>query len=157
MLATSDLCDSRGDEVTVIELPWRHFGQVQRFGGAVATLKIHEDNALVREALSQPGGGRVLVVDGGGSFRCALLGGNLAAMAVSNGWAGVVIFGCVRDAKEIASSAVGVVALGTCPRRSNKAGTGQRDVPLRFGGALVRPGDHLVADEDGVIVGAALL
>ena len=106
----------------------------------------------MRAAVSEPGGGRVLVIDGGGSRRCALVGDKLAGLAASRGWAGLVVNGCVRDAAEIGGIDLGVRALGTTPVRSAKHGAGKRDVPVRLGGALIRPGDHLYADEDGVLV-----
>src|SRR5690606_22859401 len=122
------------------------------FGGPVTTVKVFEDNSLVRQALEEPGEGRVLVVDGGGSMRCALLGDQLAAMAQCNGWAGVVVYGCIRDSADIARIDLGVKALQTHPLRSVKKGVGERDVPVTFAGITIRPGDYLYADEDGVVV-----
>jgi regulator of ribonuclease activity A len=115
-------------------------------------VKAHEDNTLVRKALEEPGAGRVLVVDGGGSMRCAMLGGNLAEMAQNNGWAGVVVYGCVRDCRDLARAAVGIKALAAHPMKSAKRGEGQRDVPVTFGGVTFRPGEHLTADEDGIVI-----
>ena len=115
-------------------------------------MQCFEDNSLVRAALETPGAGRVLVVDGGGSQRTALLGGNLAALAVAHGWAGVVIDGCVRDVAELAACPIGIRALGTCPMPPAKRGAGQRDVPVRLQGVGVRPGDWLYADADGIVV-----
>jgi len=113
--------------------------------------------ALVKEAVEGPGDGRVLVIDGGGSRRRALLGDKLAAAAVSNGWAGVIIHGCVRDSRELNTMAIGIRALGAIPLRSDKRGKGERDVPIRFGGISFKPGDYVYADEDGVIVARAPL
>jgi regulator of ribonuclease activity A len=118
----------------------------------VSTVRCFEDNSRVKEAVESPGEGRVLVVDGGGSRRCALLGGNLGNAAVRNGWAGVIIHGCIRDSTELDRMDLGIRALGTMPRRSEKRGEGERDVPVRFAGATFRPGDFVYADEDGVVV-----
>jgi regulator of ribonuclease activity A len=121
------------------------------------TLKVFEDNSLVRESLEQPGEGRVLVIDGGGSLRCALLGGNLAALAEKNGWAGIVVFGAVRDTRELRAAKVGIKGLAPHPRKSDKRGQGQRDLPVTFGGVTFRSGEHLYADEDGVVVSVSAL
>ena len=150
--ATPDLCDEFGAEVRVAEPLFRDFGGVERFAGPIATLRVFEDNALVRQALEMPGEGRVLVVDGGGSLRSALVGGNLAALARDNGWSGLVVFGCVRDAAELASTPVGVKALHAVPRRSAKAGAGERGVPVAFAGVTFTPGAWLYADRDGIVV-----
>jgi regulator of ribonuclease activity A len=150
--ATPDLCDEFGAEVRVAEPLFRDWGGVERFAGPIATLRVFEDNALVRQALEMPGGGRVLVVDGGGSLRAALVGGNLAALAHQNGWSGVVVYGCIRDAAEIASTPVGVKALQAVPRRSARAGAGERGVPVAFAGVTFAPGAWLYADRDGIVV-----
>jgi regulator of ribonuclease activity A len=148
---TTDLCDAHED-LQVAEPVLRHFGGRARFSGPVSTLRVFEDNALVRAALEGPGAGRVLVVDGGGSLRCALLGDQLGVLAVRNGWAGVVINGCVRDTAELAALDLGVMALAAHPRRSVKRGEGERDVTLQFAGLRVAPGQQLYADEDGLIL-----
>jgi regulator of ribonuclease activity A len=153
---TTDLCDAH-EHVQVADPMLRHFGGLVRFAGPVTTLKIFEDNALVRSALAEPGMGRVLVVDGGGSLRCALVGDQIGDLAVRNGWAGIVIYGCVRDSVELGKLAIGIMALDTNPRRSVKRGEGQRDVPVRFAGVSFRPGQQLYADEDGLIVADAPL
>ena len=150
--ATPDLCDEFGAEVHVAEPVFRDFGGVEHFAGPIATLRVFEDNALVRQALEMPGGGRVLVVDGGGSLRSALVGGNLAALARENGWSGLVVYGCIRDAAEIAGTPVGVKALHAVPRRSAKAGAGERGVPVAFAGVTFTPGAWLYADRDGIVV-----
>lgn len=155
--ATTDLCDDHPDEARVVDPILRGFGGVAAFSGPIATVKAHEDNPLVREALGQPGNGRVLVIDGGGSLRCAMLGGQLAEMAVKNGWAGIVVNGCVRDTAELRRTAVGVKALATHPRKSGKKGEGSRDVAVTFGGMTFRPGEYLYADDDGVVVSARSL
>lgn len=150
--STPDLCDRHGDGVRVAEPVFRDFGGVRRFSGEVETLRVFEDNALVRSALDEEGKGRVLVVDGGGSLRTALVGGNLAALAARNGWSGIVVFGAVRDVAELAGADVGVKALAACPRKSGKTGAGQRAVPVAIAGVTVAPGDFLWADEDGVVI-----
>jgi regulator of ribonuclease activity A len=149
---TPDLCDQFGAEVQVAEPLFRDFGGVRRFAGAIETVRVQDDNVLVREVLSGEGRDRVLVVDGGGSLRCALLGGQLATLAQTNGWTGVVVNGCVRDCPELAATAIGVKALHTSPRRSEKTGAGQQNIPLQFAGVTLRPGSYLYADEDGLIV-----
>lgn len=153
---TADLCDAHDAAIEagalrVVPPLLRDFGGLARFAGPVTTLRVHEDNALVRASLETPGDGRVLVVDGGGSLRTALLGGNLGALAQDNGWAGVIVHGCVRDTVEIAACRVGVRALGACPRKPRKAGEGARDVPVAVCGVPVQPGDWCYADEDGVL------
>lgn len=148
---TTDLSDAHAD-AQVAEPLLRHFGGRRRFHGPIETLRVFEDNALVRAVLEGPGAGRVLVVDGGGSLRCALVGDQLAALAARNGWAGVVVHGCVRDSADLAAIELGVLALATNPRRSVKGGAGERGAELRFAGITLRPGQHLYADEDGVLV-----
>lgn len=151
-LRTTDLCDAYEDQVSVVEPMFQSFGGKPLFSGEISTIKCHEDNTPVRAAVQEEGRGRVLVVDGGGSRRCALLGDLLAAHAVKNGWAGVVVYGSIRDAAEMATMDLGVLALGTHPRRSVKREEGQRDIPVSFGGVTFVPGHFLYADEDGVIV-----
>jgi regulator of ribonuclease activity A len=154
---TADLFDDFGDRVRVCDPIFRDFGGHRRFCGPLATVKCFEDNSLVKAALDEPGGGRVLVVDAGGSLRCAMLGDRIAASAVENGWQGVLMFGCVRDSADIAVMSLGVKALGTNPRKSEKRGEGQRNIPVSFAGAYFRPGDHVYCDEDGVLVSAEAL
>lgn len=151
LTATADLCDTHGDAARVCQMAFRDFGQVVAFAGRVATVRCFEDNVRVREMVATPGQGRVLVVDAGGSPRCAMLGDNLAQMALDNGWAGVILYGCIRDAAVIATLPLGVKALGTHPRRSEKRGEGETDVPVSFGGVTFTPGDRVFADEDGVV------
>jgi regulator of ribonuclease activity A len=160
--ATCDLCDAHAAEVSLRVLPpvFDDFGARSRFCGPVSTVKCYEDNSLVKAALESAGvvdtphgpAGRVLVVDGGGSLRCALLGGNLGAAAARNGWAGVLIDGCVRDVAELAACEVGIRALAAVPRATVKRNEGQREVPVQVQGVWVRPGDWLYADEDGTVV-----
>lgn len=151
MTATADLLDEHGERAAVCLFPFRDFG-LPAFSGRVATVRSPEDNVLLRQRLEEPGEGRVLVVDGGGSTRCALLGDNLARLAIENGWAGVVINGCVRDAAALESLPLGVKALGTNPRPSEKSGVGEVEVPVEFGGVSFEPGALLYADPDGVVV-----
>lgn len=150
--ATTDLCDRYGDTARVLELVLCDYGGQRCFAGPVRTLRAYEDNTLVRTLLSEPGAGAVLVVDAGGSRRRAMLGDELGALAVKNGWAGLVIDGCVRDAAVLATLPLGIKALGTCPRKTDKRGQGLVDVPLRIGGIDLEPGALLVADADGVIL-----
>jgi regulator of ribonuclease activity A len=162
--ATADLCDifhpQNVDEITkgaprtvqIAEPIFRDFGGKIRFSGRAATIKCYENNPLVRAALEEPGEGRVLVVDGGGSKRCALLGDNIAAMGCKNGWSGIVINGCVRDTADLATFDFGVKALAPFPLKSAKRDPGLRDVPVSFAGVTVKPGDWVYADGDGVLV-----
>lgn len=150
--ATTDLSDAHPDATQVAEPMFRDFGGQRAFHGAIATVKLFEDNALVRSILETPGAGRVLVVDGGGSMRCALLGDQLAELAVRNGWAGVVVYGCIRDSEAIGQLPLGVKALATHPLKSIKRGEGQREIAVRFAGVHFRPGAWLYADGDGLIV-----
>ena len=151
-MKTCDLCDLHDAQVRVLELPLQDFGGRIAFNGMVSTVRAIEDNSRVREAVDEPGQGRVLVIDGGGSMRRAMIGDLLAAKAAENGWAGVLVFGAIRDSDAIATIALGVKALGTCPRKTDKLGAGERDVEVEFGGVRIRPGDWLCADEDGVVL-----
>ena len=149
---TPDLCDEFEGEVRVAEPLFRDYGGAGSFHGPIVTVRVFEDNVLVRETLETEGRRRVLVVDGGGSTRCALMGDRLAQFAYENGWAGVVINGCIRDSVEISKITVGVKALHAVPRRSAKEGIGERDVPVSFAGITFTPGHYLYADADGIIV-----
>ena len=151
-LKTTDICDAYPDDVAVAEPLLRHFGRRKRFQGPVTTLKLYEDNVLVRKAVEQPGNGRVLVVDGGASSRRALLGDILAGKAAANGWSGVIINGCIRDSVDIADIDLGVLALGTVPLKSRKHGDGEGDVSVHFAGLTFRPGSYVYADEDGLVL-----
>jgi regulator of ribonuclease activity A len=151
-IATADLCDRFGAEVRVAEPIFRDWGGARSFAGPIETVRVHEDNALVRAALETPGRGRVLVVDGGGSLRTALVGGNLAELAHANGWGGLVVHGCIRDAAEIAATPVGLKALNAIPRRSAGAGHGARGEVVTFAGVSFTPGEFLYADPDGIVV-----
>lgn len=159
--STCDFCDvHKGDaerDFRVMPPVFASFGGVATFAGRVSTVKCHEDNTQVKAAVESPGEGRVLVVDGGGSLRRALLGGNLAAAAARNGWAGVVVDGCVRDVAELNAAAVGIRALALMPLPTERKGAGQRDVPVHIQGVWVQPGDWLYADADGMVVSAQRL
>ena len=152
---TCDLFDRFKDDARYVLPGFRDFGAVTRFTGAVVTVKCLEDNSRVKELLATPGAGRVLVVDGASSLRCALMGDMIAASAVKNGWAGIVVFGAVRDAVVLGTLEIGIKALGTNPMRSVKRGEGVVDTPVAFGGVVFVPGDLLYADEDGIAVLAA--
>ncbi len=154
--ATCDLCDaSKGDtdgDFRVLPPVFHDFGGRIAFHGQVSTVRCFDDNSMVKAAVESPGQGRVLVVDGAGSLRRALLGGNLGAAAARNGWAGLVIDGCVRDLAELAACDIGIRALAPMPLPTERAGQGQRDVVLQLRGVWVRPGDWLYADADGIVL-----
>jgi regulator of ribonuclease activity A len=152
-LKTADLCDEHSGSASfqVAEPGFFDYGGRRSFSGPISTVRAPEDNTLVRKALEEPGQGRVLVVDGGGSRRCALVGDLLAALAQKNGWAGVVVNGCIRDAEEVGRTPIGVKALGTHPLKSGKRNEGQRDVEVRFAGVTFKPGHYLYADADGIV------
>lgn len=145
-----DLFDANEGVIVAADPVFASFGGVPAFYGPIRTIKCFEDNSLVAERVREPGDGAVLVVDGGGSKRCALLGDNLAAAAVENGWAGVLIYGCLRDVDELAAMALGVQALGAHPQRSVKRGGGERDQVVRFAGLTFAPDAWLYADANGV-------
>lgn len=156
LFSTPDLTDA-APEASVIELQFRDFGAHPCFAGRAVTIKCHEDNSLVKQAVAEPGEARVLVVDGGGSLRRALLGDMLAEEAARNGWSGLVINGAVRDVDEIAATSLGVKALGAMPLKTEKRGEGQRDIALHFGGARIAPGDYVYADNNGIVISAVPL
>jgi regulator of ribonuclease activity A len=150
--ATTDLCDAH-PEIQICDPVFLAFGGRPSFSGRMATLKVFEDNTLIKQAVESPGDGRVLVVDGGGSKRCGLVGGNLAASAAANGWAGIVVYGCIRDADELAEQPIGVRALAAFPRKSQRGlHSGQHGSPVIFTGVVFREGEWLAADADGVVV-----
>jgi regulator of ribonuclease activity A len=150
--STADILDAHPVEARVCELVLRQFGGVRAFAGPISTVRCHEDNVVLKGHLGEPGLGRVLVVDGGGSRRVALLGDIIAGLAATNGWAGVIVNGCVRDSVALRALDVGIKALGTNPRPSGKAGAGEIDVPVEFGGIVFEPGAMLYSDDDGVVV-----
>jgi len=155
--ATTDLCDDNAalledGRLAVLPPVFQHYGKHVRFSGRVSTLKVFEDNALVRSTLETPGNGNVLVIDGGASLRRALVGGQLALLAQDNGWAGIVVDGCIRDTDEINACEIGVRALAAHPQKSSKKGAGERNVRIHICGVAVHPGDWIYADADGVLV-----
>ncbi len=151
-IKTADLYDSCGDTLQVAAPVFRPFGRREAFGGPIATVKVFEDNTLVRANLETVGGGRVLVVDGGGSLRCALVGDRLAQLAIDNDWAGIIINGCIRDSKEIDAMTVGIMALATNPAKSDKRGEGVENVAVQFAGVTFTPDHYVYADADGIVV-----
>ncbi|WP_319460373.1 ribonuclease E activity regulator RraA [Micromonospora sp. RTP1Z1] len=152
LIPTADLYDRYDDTLGSCDIQLRQHGGVAAFAGPAVTVRCFEDNALVKAVLAEPGEGRVLVVDGGGSVHTALMGDLIAGSAVANGWAGVVINGAVRDVAALRALPLGVKALGTNPRKSAKTGVGERDVPLSFGNCVFHPGAEVHCDDDGVVV-----
>lgn len=151
---TCDLCDDHPDDVRVCEPLFATFGGRDTFGGQIVTVKCHEDNSRVKELLATPGQGKVLVVDGGGSLRCALLGDLIGESAVKNGWEGVIVYGCVRDVDALAGLDLGVQALASIPLKSVRKGVGEVDIAVTFGGVTFLSGEYVYADNNGVIVSA---
>lgn len=151
-MKTADLCDQYHQELQICEPILTSFGGKRQFSGPITTVKVFEDNVLVREALETVPEGSVLVVDGGGSKKCALMGDRLGDIAVSRGLAGVIINGCVRDSAELGEMEVGVLALAPMPLKSKKEGKGERDVTLEFGGVKWEPGHYAYVDEDGIVI-----
>jgi regulator of ribonuclease activity A len=149
---TADLCDEFSHELRICQQEFKSYGQKSRFSGPISTVRVFEDNVLVKEALESIPAGNVLVVDGGGSKRCALMGDRLGGIAQSRELAGVIIYGCVRDTVELGSLDTGILALGSNPLKSRKEGKGDRSIPVTFGGIDWKPGEYVYADEDGVIV-----
>ncbi len=164
-ISTCDLCDAHEAEfagghakqLRLLPDVYKSYGGKPSFHGQAHTLRCPEDNSRVREAVAQPGEGRVLVIDGGGMLRRALVGGNLAMMAAKNGWAGILVHGAVRDAAELRAASLGIKALALCPLRTDKRGLGDAGVPVMISGHLVQPGDWVYADEDGVLIAAVAL
>ncbi|MCO8165563.1 ribonuclease E activity regulator RraA [Pseudomonas sp. 21LCFQ010] len=154
---TPDLCDAYPEQVTALEPMFSNFGGRDSFGGQIVTVKCFEDNSRVKELVAQDGKGKVMVVDGGGSLRCALLGDMLAEQAAKNGWEGLLIYGCIRDVDVVAQTDVGVQALASHPMRSTRRGVGDVDVPVTFAGVTFHPGHYLYADNNGVIISASAL
>jgi regulator of ribonuclease activity A len=153
-VGTADLYDEYGEALQSCDLQLRQYGGRAVFSGPAVTVRCVDDNVLLRSVLTEPGDGRVLVVDGGGSLHTALMGDLIAGSGAGNGWAGVVINGAVRDVAALRTLDLGIKALGSNPRKSGKTGAGERDVPVSFGGITVRPGDEVTSDDDGVVVRA---
>lgn len=156
-MKTADLVDAHDRETQFCELTFLRFGRMRSFWGAIATLRCFEDNVLLKSYLQEPGDGRVMVVDAGGSRRLAILGDQLASLLKLNRWAGIVINGAIRDSAEIDRMDVGVFCLATSPKKSAKDGFGQRNVPVSFGGVEFRPGDYAYCDADGLLVSSVKL
>ncbi len=155
--STADLCDTHSDKLAIVAPMFMEFGGRAAFSGQIRTLKVFEDNALIRQTVSTPGNGNVLVVDGGGSLRCALVGDQLALLAQQNNWSAVIVYGCIRDSVAISKIDVGIRALNTHPLRSLRKGIGDIDIPVVFGGVKFTPGQWLYADADGIVVAAESL
>ena len=151
-ISTADLCDEHGPSLTSCDTQFSQYGGRTRFRGTIVTVRAHEDNAILKKIVTQPGRGQVVVVDGDGSLHCAMLGDSMAETAQSNGWEGIIINGAVRDADALSNLDIGVKALGTNPRRSHKYGAGDQGVAVSFGGAVFVPGATVVSDDDGVVV-----
>lgn len=151
-LATADVCDAVGSAAAILAVDFTDYGGRVDFAGPAVTVRTLDDNSKPKALLATPGEGRVLVVDGGASDRAALLGGNLAADAAKNGWAGVVIYGRVRDRHELCHEDIGIKAIGSSPRRPNQKDGGEQDVELAISGVTIHPGDWIIADADGVVV-----
>jgi len=152
VISTADLLDEHPDDAQVCQLAFRQFGGVTEFSGPIATIRCFEDNVLLKARVSEPGEGRVLVVDGGGSTRVALLGDVVAGLAAASGWAGIVVHGCVRDVAVLRHLPIGIKALGSNPRPSGKEGAGEVDVDVGFGDITFTPGAILTSDDDGIVV-----
>jgi len=149
---TADLCDVHAGIIKVADPIFRNYGEKMSFGGEVETVKVHEDNVLVREALNHSGVGKVLIVDGGGSTRCALVGDKIAQLAIDNGWLGIIVYGCIRDSAVIKDMPIGIKALNTHPLKSIKQGRGDKNIPVNFAGITFFPAHYVYADADGIIV-----
>ncbi len=150
--ATADLVDEIGPEVRSCDLQLRQFGGRSMFAGPISTVRCFQDNALLKSVLSEPGNGGVLVIDGDASVHTALVGDLIAELGRSNGWAGVIVNGAVRDSAILRTLDIGIKALGTNPRKSTKTGAGERDVEVSFGGVTFRPGEILHSDDDGIVI-----
>ncbi|MEZ0339468.1 ribonuclease E activity regulator RraA [Mycobacterium sp. pV006] len=149
---TADLVDEIGPDVRSCDLQFRQFGGRTEFAGRITTVRCFQDNALLKSVLSEPGDGGVLVIDGSGSLHTALVGDVIAELARSNGWAGLIVHGAVRDAATLRTLDIGIKALGTNPRKSTKTGAGERDVTVEFGGVAFAPGEVVHSDDDGIVV-----
>lgn len=151
-LSTCDLYDQLGEDARVPDPVFRDFGGRKHFSGTAVTIKCFEDNSRIRELVATPGKGKVLVVDGGGSMRCAVLGDLVAGEAVNNGWEGLVIYACVRDIAELEKLDLGIKALGAIPRKSTRRGEGSTNLTVTIAGAPISPGDQIIADRDGLLI-----
>ena len=154
---TADLWDEYSDELTLLNISLNSYGKKDAFYGQVVTLKVYEDNSLVKRELQNNGKGKVLVIDGGGSKRCALMGDNLAQLAIDNEWNGVIIYGCIRDSKQINNMDVGIRAVGTCPIKSNKRNEGIKGQDLIIEGTRIKNDDYIYIDSDGILIANRML
>lgn len=152
VFSTPDLCDQYPERVRVLDALFRSYGGQIRFTGEIVTVKCFEDNSRVKELAAQEGRGKVMVVDGGGSLRKALLGDLIAESAINNGWAGFLIFGCIRDVEVIAALSLGVVALNATPLKTERKNLGEVNVPVSFAGQTFHPGEYLYVDASGILV-----
>jgi regulator of ribonuclease activity A len=149
--ATADLYDEHGENLQVALPMFNDYGGKSSFCGEIVTVKVYEDNSLVRAALEEKVRDKVLVVDGGESMRCALVGDMLAKLGMENGWQGIIVYGCIRDSDIIRKMEIGLKAIGTNPRKSVKKGAGDRDISVSFAGVVFRTGEYLYADADGIV------
>ncbi|MCL9781109.1 putative 4-hydroxy-4-methyl-2-oxoglutarate aldolase [Vibrio sp. S4M6] len=149
---TPDICDQYEDKVTLLDLDFAHYGKKSAFCGEIVTVRCYHDNSKVREVLQESGNGKVLFVDGNGSCQKALLGDQVAELAVKNGWEGVIIYGAIRDAATISEMDIAVKALGTCPLKTEKKNVGEINVSLTVNNQMIQPGDYLYADWNGVVM-----
>jgi regulator of ribonuclease activity A len=152
MFATCELYDRHEEGARVVDIQFMDFGGRSTFDGVAVTAQCHEDNSVVKRMAGEPGKGKILIVDGGASLRCALLGDMIAQNAVDNGWEGIIILGAVRDKAMLATMDIGIKALGTTPRKSVRRDVGEIDVPIKIGGAAILPGDRIYADADGILI-----
>ncbi|WP_417372245.1 ribonuclease E activity regulator RraA [Gelidibacter japonicus] len=152
MFTTADLWDEHEEVLHCVAPIFRSFGNKKAFSGEITTLKLFEDNSLVRKQLESDGKGKVLVIDGGASLRCALIGDQLAALAIRNNWSGIIVNGCIRDSELINTMDVGVRALNTCPVKSIKRNNGEKDIPVKFAGVTFIPNQFVYVDWDGIIL-----
>ena len=157
MTGTADLYDTHSDRLQVAAPLFQDFGGTARFSGEIATVKVFEDNTRVRSILETQGAGRVLVIDGGGSLRCALVGDQIGALAVGNGWSGLIVYGCIRDSQQLAELPIGIKALAACPAKSVKRGEGQTQINVLFADIRFIPGHYLWADPDGIVTATSAL
>ncbi|MGH7885796.1 MAG: ribonuclease E activity regulator RraA [Thermodesulfobacteriota bacterium] len=156
-ISTPDLCDEYPEFVRVVEPIFVNLGGMESFGGEIVTIKCFEDNSLVKETANSPGDGRIIVVDGGGSMRRALCGDLVAESAMNNGWAGFIIYGCIRDVDEISEMKIGMQALGVIPIKTEKRGIGDLNIPVTFGGVTFIPGEFVYADNNGIVLSSKKL
>jgi regulator of ribonuclease activity A len=152
MFTTADLWDEHSELLTCVDLIFNHFGNKKVFSGKITTLKLFEDNSLVRKQLESDGKGKVLVIDGGASLRCALIGDQIATLAIQNNWEGIIVNGCIRDSQVINSMNIGIKALNTSPVKSIKRNIGEIDIPVKFGGVTFISDYYIYVDSDGILL-----